>query len=224
MGADNRIVRMTPTDPLESEKNTCIIPAGHIINNSGYNAEKIVWEITTVQTIVKQNQYITCPDYDWVTTNDNYVLLNCSATSGLPVEYSKINGPFTLSGDTVKLLGVPGNCYITAKQPGNLYYNAATEKAITITINIATLLTYNHKEEMGITINPTLTKGMVWISNTRGENILVYNHCGKLVYHYEPAGQQDNSRSTYRLNLQGMPDGLYLVKAGKEVVRIIKRQ
>lgn len=51
--------------------------------------------------------------------------LIASSTSGLPVEFSLISGPATVTGNTVTLTGDTGTVIIEANQPGNAQYNPA---------------------------------------------------------------------------------------------------
>jgi large repetitive protein len=52
-------------------------------------------------------------------------VLSATATSGLPVSFN-VTGPATLNGNTLTLTGVPGIVTITASQPGNGSFAAAT--------------------------------------------------------------------------------------------------
>lgn len=85
------------------------------------------------------DQYITWdgPDTIYVTAANRTVDLNATSTSGLPVEYLLssdtmaliVNGPELWTTDT-------GVCLITAIQPGNSYWNAATPKVKVLSIGV----------------------------------------------------------------------------------------
>ncbi len=53
------------------------------------------------------------------------ITLGATANSGLPVSFSLISGPATLSADVVTITGA-GDVVVQASQPGNTYYSAAT--------------------------------------------------------------------------------------------------
>lgn len=52
------------------------------------------------------------------------LLLNASASSGLPVSFSLLDGPATLNGNSLTLTG-PGSVTVRATQPGNADFSAA---------------------------------------------------------------------------------------------------
>ncbi len=66
---------------------------------------------------VVPDKVITDPPFD----------LNAYTSSGLPVTYTLISGPATLSGNTVTLTGAPGEVVIKASQPGDSTYGPADE-------------------------------------------------------------------------------------------------
>ena len=53
------------------------------------------------------------------------VTLTAAATSGLPVSFTVVSGPATLSGNVLTITGA-GNVVVEADQPGNATYAAAT--------------------------------------------------------------------------------------------------
>ncbi len=52
-------------------------------------------------------------------------LLDASSSSGLPVSFTLVSGPATLSGDSLSLTGQPGVVTLRATQPGDAYYQPA---------------------------------------------------------------------------------------------------
>ncbi|MDX2283207.1 MAG: PKD domain-containing protein [Bacteroidia bacterium] len=68
-------------------------------------------------------------------TTDAPFTVNATATSGLPVSFSIVNGPATVSGNTVTLTGVAGTVTVRASQAGNGQYNAAPDADRTFTVN-----------------------------------------------------------------------------------------
>lgn len=61
------------------------------------------------------------------------IVLQASATSGLPVSYS-VSGPASISGSTLTILGI-GSVTVTATQAGNDNFSAAPPISQTITVN-----------------------------------------------------------------------------------------
>ena len=60
-------------------------------------------------------------------TTDAPFNLTATASSGLPVAFSLVSGPATLSGSTVTLTGATGTVSIRASQAGNAQYNPAPD-------------------------------------------------------------------------------------------------
>jgi len=83
-----------------------------------------------------QNQSITFnPLNTRAGTNAPFTIL-ATATSGLPVTFTRVSGPATVSGSTVTLNGNEGTVTIRASQTGNANWNAAT--AVTRSFEVVT--------------------------------------------------------------------------------------
>jgi hypothetical protein len=63
--------------------------------------------------------------------------LSATSTSGLPITYTVLSGPATVSGSGVFLTGSPGTVTIQASQSGNGVYAAATPVTITFQVTTA---------------------------------------------------------------------------------------
>lgn len=61
-----------------------------------------------------------------LTTNPPFTL-NATASSGLPVVYTVLEGPATVSGNLLTLTGMPGIVKVKASQPGNNIYAPAND-------------------------------------------------------------------------------------------------
>ena len=72
--------------------------------------------------VLKAIQTITMPTIPDKTFNDAPFTLTATASSGLPVSYSIVSGPATVSGNTVTLTGV-GTVTVRATQAGNINFN-----------------------------------------------------------------------------------------------------
>lgn len=64
--------------------------------------------------------------------------LTATATSGLPVTFSVVTGPATVSGNTVTLTGAAGSVTIRASQAGNSVYLPAVEVLRSFVVNFVT--------------------------------------------------------------------------------------
>jgi hypothetical protein len=102
------------------------------------NAATPVQQSFSVQstTTTKQNQTITFPAIADKTFGDAAFTLNATASSGLPVSYSVVSGPATVSGTTVTITGA-GAVTIQASQAGSANFNAATPVNQSFAVNKA---------------------------------------------------------------------------------------
>jgi len=91
--------------------------------NSSFNAAPEVTSVTTAQTAT---QAITFDVLAGKTFGDAPFGVSAAASSGLPVSFSIVSGPATVSGDTVTLTGA-GSVTVRAAQAGNGDYAAAAD-------------------------------------------------------------------------------------------------
>ena len=82
-----------------------------------------------------QNQTITFNAIPNKLTTDAPFAVSATASSGLPVTYSIVSGPATISGNTITLTGQVGTVTVRASQAGNSQYAAATpvDRSFTVT-------------------------------------------------------------------------------------------
>jgi alpha-tubulin suppressor-like RCC1 family protein/cyclophilin family peptidyl-prolyl cis-trans isomerase len=97
--------------------------------NANYDAASA----TRTFTVAKADQTITFTPPASAALGDNPVNLSASATSGLPVAFTLVSGPATLSGSTLTFTGV-GNVAIRATQGGGINYNPAPAVERTLTV------------------------------------------------------------------------------------------
>jgi hypothetical protein len=109
---------LTTTPPLTA-------PISIIATSSAFNVEQ------TSQTIT-----FTAPATP-VTFGVGPIMLYATASSGLPVTFSVISGPATVSGSTLTITGA-GTIVVAANQAGNADYTAAAQVTQTIIVNKAT--------------------------------------------------------------------------------------
>ncbi|MHB1021315.1 MAG: beta strand repeat-containing protein [Acidobacteriaceae bacterium] len=86
----------------------------------------------------KQSQTITFPTLGTATYGAAPITLSASASSSLPVTFSLVSGPATLTGNVLTITGA-GNVVVQASQAGNNAYDAATAVNQTLTVAQAPL-------------------------------------------------------------------------------------
>jgi hypothetical protein len=67
-------------------------------------------------------------------TAGSTLTLDAKSSSGLPVTYTVLSGPATVSGNTLTLTGTSGTVQVRASQPGNDAYAAANDVTLTFDI------------------------------------------------------------------------------------------
>jgi gliding motility-associated-like protein len=124
-------------------------------------------------TITQAAQTITFPAITGKTYGDLSFALSATSTSGLPVTFTYVSGPATLSGNTLTITGA-GDVKITANQAGDGNYFAATAVSQTFTVAKATLtVTANSKTKAYGQANPTLDYAIT--NFVTGDDISVVN-------------------------------------------------
>ncbi len=107
--------------------------------NANYNAAANAPQTLTVN---KGNQTITFNSFAPASIGDAPITLAPTTTSGLTVVYSSSNTSVaTVSGNIVTIVG-QGNTTITASQPGNTNYNAATSVGQVLSVKQAQTITF----------------------------------------------------------------------------------
>jgi cyclophilin family peptidyl-prolyl cis-trans isomerase len=111
---------------------------------------------TTTLVIAQATQTITFTGPADQPFGSTPLTLNATATSGLPVTFAITQGPATLAGNTLTLAGA-GTITLTASQPGNTNYAAASDvvRSFVVTGNFASFqLTHFTVEELA---NPAIS-------------------------------------------------------------------
>ncbi len=101
-------------------------------NNSGQIGDGTTTNRST-PVVIKLPQTITFTPPSSASYGDAALTLAATATSGLPVTFTVVSGPATLSGNTLTLTGA-GSVVIRATQSGDAEYSAATGIENTITV------------------------------------------------------------------------------------------
>jgi hypothetical protein len=98
------------------------------------NANPASQTITLTGAGSQLNQTITFPNPGTLTYGVAPITLAASASSSLPVSYTVISGPATVSGSTLAITGA-GSVTVQATQSGGANYAAATPVSVTFTVN-----------------------------------------------------------------------------------------
>jgi sugar lactone lactonase YvrE len=141
-----------------------VVVAADQAGNTTYSAAT---EVTQSIVVTQASQAITftAPTTP-ITYSTTPITLSAAASSGLPVTFSVISGPGTISGNTLTITGV-GTVVVAADQAGSTTYSVATEVTQSIVINQAsqtinfaapsTPTTYSAKP---ITLSATASSGL----------------------------------------------------------------
>ena len=91
--------------------------------------------LTVLYQSTNQNQSITFPAISDHTFGDPAITLDAAASSGLPVTFSVVSGPATLTSSNVLTLNSAGTVTVEADQSGNSGFNPATP--VDLSFNVA---------------------------------------------------------------------------------------
>ncbi len=130
---------------------------------------------------------------DQLTTNSPFQI-SASATSGLPVSFTIISGPATISGNTISLTGVPGTVSVQASQAGNANWNPAPNVIRTFNVTTPPIVGGDYCDAQG---------DQPWLEWIAGVNInTLNNESGKSQYSdFTNLSTQLNTGVSYNINL-----------------------
>lgn len=123
-------------------------------NAPNFDRSFIVTKKEVVSEPEKINQLISFSSIADKLTTDVPFAIGATTSSGLPVNFSVVSGPATISGNTVSLTGALGTVLIRASQGGNEQYFAApnVDRPFEVTAPVF------EKQEQVITFNPITNK------------------------------------------------------------------
>jgi len=134
--------------------------------------------VSSAFTIGKGNQFIMLGSLGNKTYGDAPFHMSAAASSGLPVSFTILSGPATLSGDLITITG-SGTVSIRAEQAGDSNWNAATPMDQTFNVAKAVLtVAADNKSRVYGAPNPTLTVSYSGFVN--GENAAVISGAPQL--------------------------------------------
>ena len=113
--------------PLQPGTNILTVTGFDQAGNSGSDT------LTVIYQTPKQDQTITFPAVANRTFGDAPILLAAAASGGLPVTFSVVSGPASLSSNLLTLTGA-GSVTVRATQPGNAQFNAAPPVNVDFTV------------------------------------------------------------------------------------------
>jgi len=125
----------TGPTPLSSTQTFAV--GSHTVDVAATNTFFSTGTCTIGVTVTKADQTITFPAAGPQTFGNAPIVLGATASSGLPVTYTLVSGPATLSGSTLTITGA-GSILVTASQAGDATFNPAADVPQTIVVNQAT--------------------------------------------------------------------------------------
>ncbi len=167
-------------------------------------------------TVEKGEQTIDFPELPAKMNGDADFSPGATTSSGLPVTYTSSNPAVaTIVNGKIQIKGV-GTALITARQPGNVNYNAAVGVTRELVVTPATAVQGLASEyDFGIYPNPA---SQVVTIRFHGENnnLIIYNSIGSTVY------QNTEPLNEIKIQVREIGNaGIYFVKAGPVVKKLI---
>jgi gliding motility-associated-like protein len=146
------------------------------VSNGKLNAVNYTFTfVNSTLTVTPAAQTITFTALANKTYGDAPFALNDSSDAGLPITYSVVSGPATISGSTVTITGA-GNVTIAANQAGNGNYSAAAQVTQTFTVAKASLtVTANSKSKVYLQPNPVLDYTITGLVNGDNSSVVTGN-------------------------------------------------
>ncbi len=136
------------------------------VNDLGCHTDTLPWTASTT-TSMPAPQSITFPALSDTRLSAGPITLAASASSGLPVSYTSSTPAVCGIAGTQATLAAVGSCSITARQPGNQDYRAATPVTRSFMVTPKPMVRVTAKATAGkdklfIDVNPNLTRGEHW--------------------------------------------------------------
>lgn len=132
---------------------------------------------------------------------DSVLVPSVYSSSGLHITLTSSDTSIAYIKDGLIYPVKRGNCYITASQPGNKFYNSAQdivqELAVETTIVPITKTQY--------TAYPNPSKGLVYLSNAQGKRVELQTISGEILF-------VNDSLTEEYIDVSMLPDGIYIIK------------
>ncbi|WP_161964269.1 MBG domain-containing protein [Chitinophaga flava] len=166
---DVSVVRGTVTGSTAATQSSPVGTYPITIDVSGASTDNYSFTVAYgTLTITQAPQTITFNAPSGVVYGSVPIQLPLNSDAGLPIKYTVVSGPATVSGNTLTITGA-GDVTVTAAQPGDANHLAATSVTQTFTVSKATLtVTALNKTRAYNQTNPTLDYNITGFVN--GEN------------------------------------------------------
>jgi len=181
--------------------------------DSAYNAAS---QVIQKLTVVKGNQAITFPELEPKMTGDTDFSAGATTSSGLVCALTSSNPAVaTIVNGLIQIKGA-GSSVITAKQPGNVSYNAASDVSQELIVTLKTAINqFPADNEFEIFPNPASDFITVKI-NSNHSSIVIYNSVGATVY------SNSNPESELKIPVNQIGDaGVYFVRVNSTVRKFV---
>lgn len=132
-----------------------------------------------------------------------------SNNTQIPVLFEVVSGPATVSGSTFTLTGAEGTVSIKISAAGNADYNPAED--IILTFEVSNSVIINAVEDSNLEINFSVYPNPVSKTLNISEFAEIYDLLGNKV-----------AEGNEKLDVSSLSKGIYLVKAGNSVLKIVK--
>jgi hypothetical protein len=175
----------------------------------------ITQEIFTF-TVEKIAQTITFAALADVLNGADPITLTATASSGLPVSFTVVSGPATVSGNTLTLTGDVGTVLLSATQAGNSDFAPATAVERTLVVNQDPILSTDDALNASVDTYPVPSSDFVMIKTGTNKinQLLVIDSFGRTLHSVAP------HQNEYQLDVRSYPQGVFIVKitSGKGLV------
>jgi len=153
--------------------------------------------------VVKATQKITFETVSPKTTTDAPFELQATSSSGLPITFTVVSGPATISGKTLSLLHTPGDVTVKASQSGNNIYEAET---VDQTFEVMAILGVEEQKAFRMNIFPNPSSGRIHVELEHANvSAALMNAMGQVVW-----SSNDIRETSFMLEVSDLPKGLYV--------------
>ncbi|NEN25725.1 T9SS type A sorting domain-containing protein [Cryomorpha ignava] len=122
-GGDNQSINQLISEVGIGDRNSNLIGFALTGDNSNFLGE-LESGFQAISFPLIGNKLITQEPFD----------ISAEANSGLPVTFTIVSGPASISGNTISLEGTPGEVTVKASQPGNDIFDAANDVFVTFNV------------------------------------------------------------------------------------------
>lgn len=96
-------------------------------------------------------------------------------------------------------------------------YNGSCSSSASITINVEGTIGINGVEQKTMSVYPNPTSGTISINNINSDEVILYDMTGRCVL------KEKATSHSITLNLNSLPKGIYMLRSGAQVKKIVKK-